>query len=223
MDPVGVGLEGEEEFRGAHQESGDVEGAARDREADFVAEALDARAGALEPVEHEGQQAVGDRVRLGQVVDLGDVANDLFGKRKLVFVEEAFGAKSRGLGAHAELGPEAGQEKELGEGLDGLAVGLEPEALVGEIVQDVAAGPVGQPGAIDDEPGGRVREGFALDHRQELGPLAVSHVPPSIAQFDVTVENNRVPRRSYRGSGTGKVRPLCGDRLGCGLAALRFF
>ncbi len=129
-----------------------------------MAHVLQARAHALEPVEHEGQQAVGGRVRLGKVVYLRHVADDLVGERELVLVENALGAEGGGLGAHAEFRPEAGQEGDLGKGLDGLAVGLEPQILVGEVIEDVDAEPVRQPGGVNDEADGRAGPGRPANH-----------------------------------------------------------
>ena len=140
-----------------------------------MAQLFQARAHTPEPVEHERQQAVGGGVWFGKVVYLRHVADRLIGKRELILVEDALGAERGRLGAHAEFRPEARQEHDLGKRLDGLAIGLEPQGLVGEVIQDVDAEPVRQPGGINNEPDGRVILRRAVDHREQLVPLLVSH------------------------------------------------
>ena len=172
---VRVGLEGHQELRGAHEEGRDIQRTARDGEADLVAHILQARAHTLEPVEHERQQTVRRWVRFGQVVYLRHITDRLIGEREFVLVENALGAESGWLGAHAKFRPEPGQKSDLGKRLDGLAVGLEPQSLVGEVIQDVDAKPVRQPRGINDEPYERNRLRRAVDHREQFVPLAVSH------------------------------------------------
>jgi hypothetical protein len=114
VGPLGVGAEHHQELGGAHQEAGDVERPARNREADAVAHGLDARAVARQPVEHERQQSVGGHVGDIDLVDILFAQDVLLGEGKLVLGKLAFAAERRRLGAHAELGPEPRQEHASG-------------------------------------------------------------------------------------------------------------
>ena len=140
-----------------------------------MAHILQTRAYALEPVKHERQQTVGGRVWLGKIFDLRHIADRLVGERQLVLVEDALGAERGRLGAHPEFRPEAGQKCDLRKRFDGLAVSLEPQRLVGEVIEDVNAKPVWQPRGINNEPDGRPVLRRAIDHREQGVPLLVSH------------------------------------------------
>ena len=61
--------------------------------------------------------------------------------------------------------------------LNGLAIGLEPEVVAGEVVEDVGAEPVGQPGRVNDEGDGGAGRRRAANRGEEVVPLVVSHRP----------------------------------------------
>ena len=62
---------------------------------------------------------------------------------------------------------------------DGLAIGLKPQRLVGEVIEDIDAKPVRQPRAVDDETYWRPSERLARHHSEKFIPLAVSHIDES--------------------------------------------
>ena len=94
-------------------------------------------------------------------------------------MEDALGAECGRLGAHAEFRPEPGQKGDLGERLDGLAIGLKPQRLIGEVIEDVDAKPVRQPRGVDDETYGGASKGLALHHGEKFIPLAICHTDES--------------------------------------------
>jgi hypothetical protein len=101
----------------------------------------------------------------GFSVDVGGGEQEFFGEREFVFAPDGEGAEGGGFGAHSVLRPEAGEEDRLRECANGFEIVVEEDALAGEVIEDGVAGPVGEPGAVNDEGCGERMEGFSADHR----------------------------------------------------------
>ena len=175
MHPLRIGFGGLEEFRRAHQEGCDVEGAAGDGEADLVARGFDLRLQVLEALDDEGQQAVFARVGLLQTVDLRGRVQDFLREWEFVLAEHGDGTEGRGLRAHPVFGPEAGKEDGFRKGADRFQIVVEVDAVVGEVVEDGVTRPVRKPGAVDDEGCWQRAEGFSANRGDEGVPLLVVH------------------------------------------------
>ena len=175
MCQFGIRLDRHEEVRRPHDESGQIERPPGNGETDLVAQVGEARLGPAQPTEHEWQQAVRPRIGLRQL------RRDLYGSRKgrdkgkLISWKLAASSESRGIRAHAELGPETGDERTFRKGFNGCLVGGKPEVLIDEIVYYVAAHPAGEPGAIDDEACRGLYAGCTVYDADQLLPLLVSH------------------------------------------------
>ena len=172
---LGIFDQVEHELRGAADESGGAERAARGDHGQDVAGVEDALAGHADAVQGEAGKAVGIDFVLGEVVDVFEPVEGVVFAGRIVLPELDLGAEDRGLGRHPVLHPPGGDEDDVGELAHDLQIGLKPEFGIEEVVQVLDAEVAGNPRAIDDERHRNLVHLFAAHGSFECFPLFWQH------------------------------------------------
>ncbi len=154
VDFLGLDFHADQEFGVAQQIRGDVQRSARHGKTDAMTRLLDRVTASLQALDDEGEQAVAAAVRLGEIMYVLIAVEHFSRAGKGIFIPDALCPEGRGLGAHAVFGPEPGQEHDSLELPHRFQIGLQPQAVVVEIIHYRNAGPAGQPGAVDNQPAG---------------------------------------------------------------------